>query len=297
MISNHGSVATVTATILSHRKLIRNRFPPPSSKFDHGRILPVIVQFFSNFLRIHERKLTAGGPTREGRGVRLKAGKLDLSPLLSALFWSQARGSLARKKRKKKAENKGKTSGKRVSIEPQTSPKQAANKGETTMQLTEQYRPRTWDDVAGQDKIIQRIKGLAKRGLAGRAYWLSPAANVTASSLRTAGRWRFRSRPSRTRLQTFEAHPAGAGFLALFERFRRSPRQRARRRREFLTSEPNRSWRECPREAPPAMSATRQRGGPIPGRTARKRQAPRENRSRLGFHQAKRLRATGCNPA
>ena len=41
------------------------------------------------------------------------------------------------------------------------------------MQLTEQYRPRTFDDVVGQDKIIQRIKGLAKRGLAGRAYWLS----------------------------------------------------------------------------------------------------------------------------
>jgi DNA polymerase III gamma/tau subunit len=41
------------------------------------------------------------------------------------------------------------------------------------MQLTEQYRPQTLDDVVGQDKIIQRIRGLAKRGLAGRAYWLS----------------------------------------------------------------------------------------------------------------------------
>ena len=41
------------------------------------------------------------------------------------------------------------------------------------MQLTEMYRPRTWDDVAGQDKIVARIRALAKRGLAGRAYWLS----------------------------------------------------------------------------------------------------------------------------
>ena len=41
------------------------------------------------------------------------------------------------------------------------------------MQLTEQYRPRTWADVAGQDKVVQRIQALAKRGLAGRAYWLS----------------------------------------------------------------------------------------------------------------------------
>ncbi len=39
--------------------------------------------------------------------------------------------------------------------------------------LTEQYRPQTWSDVVGQDKIIQRIQALAKRGLAGRAYWLS----------------------------------------------------------------------------------------------------------------------------
>jgi DNA polymerase-3 subunit gamma/tau len=38
--------------------------------------------------------------------------------------------------------------------------------------LTEQYRPRTWADVVGQDKLVARIQSLAKRGLAGRAYWL-----------------------------------------------------------------------------------------------------------------------------
>jgi DNA polymerase-3 subunit gamma/tau len=41
------------------------------------------------------------------------------------------------------------------------------------MQLTEQYRPQTWDDVVGQEKIVSKIRALAKRGLAGRAYWLS----------------------------------------------------------------------------------------------------------------------------
>jgi len=41
------------------------------------------------------------------------------------------------------------------------------------MQLTEQYRPQTWADVVGQDKIVSRIRSLAKRGLTGRAYWLS----------------------------------------------------------------------------------------------------------------------------
>jgi DNA polymerase-3 subunit gamma/tau len=39
--------------------------------------------------------------------------------------------------------------------------------------LTEQYRPKTWDEVVGQEKVVKRIRSLAKRGLAGRAYWLS----------------------------------------------------------------------------------------------------------------------------
>ena len=41
------------------------------------------------------------------------------------------------------------------------------------MKLTERYRPQSWADVVGQDKVVQRIRALAKRGLAGRAYWLS----------------------------------------------------------------------------------------------------------------------------
>jgi len=40
-------------------------------------------------------------------------------------------------------------------------------------QLHEQYRPQVWDDVAGQDKTIGKIKRLAKRGLAGRAAELA----------------------------------------------------------------------------------------------------------------------------
>src|SRR5712692_2595650 len=39
--------------------------------------------------------------------------------------------------------------------------------------LTEQYRPKAWSEVVGQDKVVQRIQALAKRGLAGRAYWIS----------------------------------------------------------------------------------------------------------------------------
>src|SRR6266851_3477047 len=52
--------------------------------------------------------------------------------------------------------------------------------GELTMSdlfhspLAEKYRPKTWTDVIGQDKVIGRIQALAQRGsLSGRAYWLS----------------------------------------------------------------------------------------------------------------------------
>jgi DNA polymerase III gamma/tau subunit len=40
--------------------------------------------------------------------------------------------------------------------------------------LSDKYRPTTWADVVGQDKIVTRLRTLATRGgLAGRAYWLS----------------------------------------------------------------------------------------------------------------------------
>jgi DNA polymerase III gamma/tau subunit len=41
------------------------------------------------------------------------------------------------------------------------------------MQLTERYRPQSWADVVGQDKVVARLRALAQRGLGGRAYWLS----------------------------------------------------------------------------------------------------------------------------
>src|SRR5262245_4098426 len=50
---------------------------------------------------------------------------------------------------------------------------QQQHRGELAMQLVEKYRPRSWDEVAGQDKVVSRIRQLAKRGLAGRAYWIS----------------------------------------------------------------------------------------------------------------------------
>jgi DNA polymerase III gamma/tau subunit len=40
--------------------------------------------------------------------------------------------------------------------------------------LADKYRPGSWEEVVGQDKVVQRLRTLAARGgLAGRAYWLS----------------------------------------------------------------------------------------------------------------------------
>ena len=40
--------------------------------------------------------------------------------------------------------------------------------------LADKYRPATWREVVGQDKVVARVQALTKRGgLAGRAYWLS----------------------------------------------------------------------------------------------------------------------------
>jgi replication-associated recombination protein RarA len=41
------------------------------------------------------------------------------------------------------------------------------------MQLTEKYRPQKWADVAGQDKALSKCQLLIKRGLGGRAIWIS----------------------------------------------------------------------------------------------------------------------------
>jgi DNA polymerase III gamma/tau subunit len=42
-----------------------------------------------------------------------------------------------------------------------------------TKPLFEQYRPKTFSDVVGQDKVIKRLAVLRRRGLSGRAYWIS----------------------------------------------------------------------------------------------------------------------------
>jgi DNA polymerase-3 subunit gamma/tau len=49
--------------------------------------------------------------------------------------------------------------------------------------LYEQYRPRTFGDVVGQDKVLAKIDRLRKRGLGGRAYFLSGPSGVGKTSI------------------------------------------------------------------------------------------------------------------
>lgn len=43
----------------------------------------------------------------------------------------------------------------------------------TTQPLFEQYRPAVWADVIGQSKTIAKIAALRRRGLGGRAFWIT----------------------------------------------------------------------------------------------------------------------------
>lgn len=51
------------------------------------------------------------------------------------------------------------------------------------MQLHEEYRPQSWADVVGQDKALAKIELLRRRGLAGRAYWISGPSGTGKSSI------------------------------------------------------------------------------------------------------------------
>ena len=51
------------------------------------------------------------------------------------------------------------------------------------MQLTEQYRPNQWSEVVGQDKAVGMLNRLAKRSLAGRAYWIAGPSGTGKSTI------------------------------------------------------------------------------------------------------------------
>jgi len=57
-------------------------------------------------------------------------------------------------------------------IAPEPDPSLARARASNTP-LHEQYRPNTWEEVVGQDKALARIETIRRRGLSGRAYWIT----------------------------------------------------------------------------------------------------------------------------
>ena len=49
--------------------------------------------------------------------------------------------------------------------------------------LYEQYRPQSWEDVVGQDKVLGKLMALSRRGLAGRAFWISGQSGTGKTSI------------------------------------------------------------------------------------------------------------------
>lgn len=49
--------------------------------------------------------------------------------------------------------------------------------------LADQYRPRQWSEIIGQDKALTKIRALSARGLAGRAYWISGSSGTGKTSV------------------------------------------------------------------------------------------------------------------
>lgn len=49
--------------------------------------------------------------------------------------------------------------------------------------LFEKYRPRKYEDILGQEKILKRLEVLRPRGLGGRAYWISGASGTGKTTL------------------------------------------------------------------------------------------------------------------
>jgi DNA polymerase III gamma/tau subunit len=52
-----------------------------------------------------------------------------------------------------------------------------------TTTLFEKYRPKSFDEVLGQDKAVEKIKLLLKRGWGGRAWWISGSSGTGKTTL------------------------------------------------------------------------------------------------------------------
>ena len=49
--------------------------------------------------------------------------------------------------------------------------------------LYEQYRPKAWSEIIGQNKALQKVKTLMERGLEGKAFWITGQSGTGKSSI------------------------------------------------------------------------------------------------------------------
>ncbi|HEY2838156.1 MAG TPA: AAA family ATPase [Pirellulales bacterium] len=83
------------------------------------------------------------------------------------------------------------------------------------MQLTEQYRPKSWGEVVAQEKAIAKIESLTKRGLTGRAHWIS---GQSGTGKTTIARLLAAEVASEFNVEEFDAGEATASALRDLER-------------------------------------------------------------------------------
>lgn len=51
------------------------------------------------------------------------------------------------------------------------------------MKLVEKYRPKSFDEVVGQNKVINKIAALRRRGLGGRSFWIAGPSGIGKTSI------------------------------------------------------------------------------------------------------------------
>ena len=76
------------------------------------------------------------------------------------------------------------------------------------MQLFEQHRPDRWSQVVGQEKALKRIDVLRRRGLAGRAFWISGQIGTGKTTIARLIAAEIADEWSTTEIDAHEATPA-----------------------------------------------------------------------------------------
>lgn len=61
--------------------------------------------------------------------------------------------------------------------------KTAGKNKKTAVSLYEKYRPKELAELVGQEQVVRRISTITKKGIGGRAFWISGASGIGKTSL------------------------------------------------------------------------------------------------------------------